>query len=61
MWSENGVINRDVIAKKAHEIAKLAGLKWKHLSSKFLMVEEKDDWSRLSIFNGKAITRFDSI
>ena len=26
MWNEKGVINRDVIAKTAAEIAKLAGL-----------------------------------
>ena len=42
MWSESGIINRDVIAKKSHEIATLAGLNGNHLSSKFLMVQETD-------------------
>ncbi|MDC0470677.1 aldehyde dehydrogenase family protein [Candidatus Pseudothioglobus singularis] len=42
MWSENGIINRDIIAKKSNEIATLVGLKGKHLSSKFLMVEEQN-------------------
>ena len=42
MWNDRGVINRDVIAKKAAEIAKLSGLAGKHLNSKFLMVEEQD-------------------
>ena len=41
MWNERGVINRDVIAKRAAEIAKLSGLSGKHLDSKFLMVEEQ--------------------
>ncbi|ALE01928.1 acylating sulfoacetaldehyde dehydrogenase [Candidatus Pseudothioglobus singularis] len=42
MWSDNGIINRDIIAKKSNEIATLVGLKGKHLSSKFLMVEEQN-------------------
>ena len=41
MWNDRGVINRDVIAKRAAEIAKLSGLSGKHLDSKFLMVEEQ--------------------
>ena len=41
MWNDRGVINRDVIAKRAAEIAKLSGLFGKHLDSKFLMVEEQ--------------------
>jgi len=41
MWNDKGVINRDVIAKRAAEIAKLSGLSGKHLDSKFLMVEEQ--------------------
>jgi len=41
MWNDRGVINRDVIAKRAAEIAKLSGLSSKHLDSKFLMVEEQ--------------------
>ena len=42
MWNENGIINRDIIAKKSNEIATLAGLGDKHLNSKFLMVEEQN-------------------
>jgi len=42
MWSQDGVINRDIIAKKSNEIASLVGLNDKHSSSKFLMVEEKN-------------------
>ena len=42
MWNKKGVINRDVIAKTAAEIAKLAGLSNKHQDSKFLMVEDKE-------------------
>ena len=42
MWNEKGVINRDVIAKTAAEIAKLAGLPNKHQDSKFLMIEDKE-------------------
>jgi acyl-CoA synthetase (AMP-forming)/AMP-acid ligase II/acyl-CoA reductase-like NAD-dependent aldehyde dehydrogenase len=42
MWNEKGIINRDVIAKTAAEIAKLAGLPNKHQDSKFLMVEDKE-------------------
>jgi len=41
MWSDKGIINRDVIAKKSNEIASLAGLGDKHLDSKFLMVKEQ--------------------
>ena len=41
MWNDRRVINRDVIAKRAAEIAKLSGLSGKHLDSKFLMVEEQ--------------------
>ena len=41
MWNDKGVINRDVIAKRAAEIAKLSCLSGKHLDSKFLMVEEQ--------------------
>jgi sulfoacetaldehyde dehydrogenase len=41
MWNDRGAINRDVIAKRAAEIAKLSGLSGKHLDSKFLMVEEQ--------------------
>ncbi|WP_435187394.1 acylating sulfoacetaldehyde dehydrogenase [Pseudothioglobus sp. nBUS_23] len=41
MWNDRGVINRDVIAKRAAEIAKLSGLSSNHLDSKFLMVEEQ--------------------
>ena len=41
MWNEQGVINRDVIAKKSNEIANLAELSSHHLNSKFLMVEEQ--------------------
>ena len=41
MWNDRGVINRDVIAKRAAEIAKLSSLSGKHLDSKFLMVEEQ--------------------
>jgi len=42
MWTENGVINRDIIAKKSNEIASLLGLGKEHFSSKFLMVEEQN-------------------
>ena len=42
MWSQDGVINRDIIAKKSNEIASLVGINDKHSSSKFLMVEEKN-------------------
>jgi len=41
MWSDKGIINRDVIAKKSNEIASLADLGDKHLDSKFLMVKEQ--------------------
>ena len=42
MWSKEGVINRNIIAKKSNEIASLAGLNDKHMNSKFLMVEEEN-------------------
>ena len=42
MWSKEGVINRNIIAKKSNEIASLAGLSDKHMNSKFLMVEEEN-------------------
>ena len=42
MWNDNGIINRDIIAKKSNEIASLAGLGDNHLNSKFLMVEEQN-------------------
>ncbi len=46
MWNENGIINRDIIAKKSNEIASLAGLSKDHLNSKFLMVEEQNVGSK---------------
>jgi len=43
MWDEKGVINRNVIAKKATEIASLSGLNAEKFSnSAFLMVTEED-------------------
>ena len=42
MWSKEGVINRNIIAKKSNEIASFAGLNEKHMNSKFLMVEEEN-------------------
>jgi len=42
MWSDQGILNRNVIAKKSNEIASHAGLSKKHLNSKFLMVEERN-------------------
>ena len=41
MWNKEGVINRNIIAKKSNEIASIAGLDEIHSSSKFLMVEEE--------------------
>ena len=40
MWSKEGVINRNIIAKKSNEIASITGLDEKYSNSKFLMVEE---------------------
>ena len=37
MWNDNGIINRDIIAKKSNEIASLAGLGDNHLNSKFFL------------------------
>ena len=42
MWNKEGVINRNIIAKKSNEIASIAGLDEKHSSSKFLLVEEEN-------------------
>ena len=42
MWSKEGVINRNIIAKKSNEIASIAGLSEQHVNSKFLMVEEEN-------------------
>ena len=42
MWDEKGVINRNIIAKKATEIASLSGLDAQKFSnSAFLMVMEE--------------------
>jgi len=53
MWNDRGVINRDVIAKRAAEIAKLSGLSGKHLDSKFLMVEEQYIGSSYPFYKAK--------
>ena len=42
MWSKEGVINRNIIAKKSNEIASITGLDEKYSNSKFLMVEEEN-------------------
>ena len=42
MWNKEGVINRNIIAKKSNEIASIAGLDEKHSSSKFLLIEEEN-------------------